>query len=69
MRMIWVAGVVKLVDAGDSKSPGAWLRVGSSPTSGTIHTGDASPLILTLAFRTPEQILAPRNGWPLNREA
>ena len=29
------AGVVKLVDAGDSKSPGPLVRVGSSPTSGT----------------------------------
>ena len=29
------AGVVKLVDAGDSKSPGPRAHVGSSPTSGT----------------------------------
>ncbi len=29
------AGVVKLVDAGDSKSPGPCAHVGSSPTSGT----------------------------------
>ena len=29
------AGVVKLVDARDSKSRGVWLRVGSNPTSGT----------------------------------
>jgi hypothetical protein len=28
------AGVVKLVDAGDSKSPGPCVRVGSIPTSG-----------------------------------
>jgi hypothetical protein len=30
------AGVVKLVDAGDSKSPGLYVHVGSIPTSGTI---------------------------------
>ena len=30
------AGVAKLVDAADSKSAGLILRVGSSPTSGTI---------------------------------
>jgi hypothetical protein len=30
------AGVVKLVDAGDSKSPGLNVHVGSIPTSGTI---------------------------------
>ena len=29
------AGVVKLVDAGDSKSPGPCVHVGSIPTSGT----------------------------------
>ena len=29
------AGVVKLVDAGDSKSPGPRAHVGSTPTSGT----------------------------------
>ena len=29
------AGVVKLVDAGDSKSPGPCAHVGSIPTSGT----------------------------------
>ena len=31
-----IAGVVKLVDALDSKSSGLCVRVGSIPTSGTI---------------------------------
>ena len=30
-----IAGVVKLVDAADSKSAGAWLRAGSIPALGT----------------------------------
>ena len=33
---IMIAGVVKLVDALDSKSSGPCVRVGSIPTSGTI---------------------------------
>ena len=32
---ITIAGVVKLVDAADSKSAGAWLRAGSIPALGT----------------------------------
>ncbi len=35
-KVILQAGVVELVDAPDSKSGGAWHRVGSIPTSGTI---------------------------------
>ena len=30
-----IAGVVKLVDAADSKSAGAWLHAGSIPALGT----------------------------------
>ncbi len=41
------AGVVKLVDAGDSKSPGALLHVGSSPTSGTNKINELSVHVVT----------------------
>ena len=53
----WIAGVVKLVDALDSKSSGPRVRVGSIPTSGTskikpLHVSNTSNTSTTFSGRT-----------------
>jgi hypothetical protein len=55
------AGVVKLVDAGDSKSPDSCSHVGSIPTSGTRinSNGYRLSLILTLFVFLVEDPVSP----------
>ena len=63
--MVIDAGVVKLVDAGDSKSPGAWLRVGSSPTSGTIFPYNSTACVVLAQV----QVFSPRGGRLVKEES
>ena len=60
---VFLAGVVKLADAPDSKSGGLNARVGSIPSSGTIPPaaiihGDAMPLLRSALFGLATAILA-----------
>ena len=50
---VFFAGVVKLVDAEDSKSSGPCARVGSTPTSGT-----------TIVYLPRDHYRSKQSGWP-----
>ena len=62
------AGVVKLVDAGDSKSPFPWGSVGSIPTSGTRKIEGLAMIGWPLFFEKSVLVNICRNNLPRTHE-